>query len=350
MPYYDWGKTLSHSNTAIFLVISSRGFGKTYGMRKTAINSFLKDGSNFVEVVRYKSELADVQNEYFSKLELNNEFPNHVFKVHGNSGYIAEKPKTEDEKPNWKHLCYFVALSGQQKAKKRTFANVRYMIFDEFLISNNTFPGYLRNEYGEFLNLFDSIAREIPGQGTKLKAVLLGNSCNLVNPYFAAFGINKEPSYGYHFYNGKMVLLHYVEPGEYGELKKETTVGKLARNTTAASVMLENKFDDANDSYIGKKPKNAKFDFGMIYRGQQFGIWLDEIESYYYVTPKIPNGTNRPVFSLTTPDNRPNFIILNKSDKRLKSFLNLYYMGIVRYETPALREKFFKALTVFGIR
>lgn len=349
MPFYDWGKTLSYSNCAIFMVISDRGFGKTYGIRKTAINSFLKDGSNFVEVVRYKSELADVQNEYFNKLVLNNEFPGYIFKTNGNSGYIA-KEVPEDEKPDWKHLCYFVALSGQQKAKKRTFVNVRYMIFDEFLLSVGSFPGYLRNEYVEFLNLYDSIAREIPGEGTKLKAILLGNSCNLVNPYFAAFGINKEPSYGYHFYNKKMVLLHYVEPGEYGELKKSTTVGMLAKDTTAANTMLHNKFDDANDSYIAKKPKNAKFDFGMIYRGAKFGIWLDEIESYYYVTNKIPNGTNRPVFALTTSDNRPNFIILNKSDKRLKSFLNLYYLGIVRYETPALREMFFKALTVFGIR
>lgn len=348
MAFYDWGKTLSHSCAAIFMVITSRGFGKTYGIRKTAINSFLKDGSNFVEVVRYKSELGDVQNEYFNKLVLNNEFPGYIFKVHGNSGYIAKEPEGDD-KPQWKHLCYFVALSGQQKAKKRTFANVRYIIFDEFLISN-TFPGYLKNEYSEFLNLYDSVAREIPGEGTKVKAILLGNSCNLVNPYFAAFGITKEPSYGYHYYNDKMVLLHYVEPGEYGKKKRLTTVGRLAKGTAAAAVMVDNTFEDANDSYIGKKPKHAKFDFGMIYQGHSFGIWLDNINSYYYVTSKIPNDNSRPVFSLTTPDNRPNYIILKKSDKRLKTFLDLYYMGIVRYESPMIRENFFKALTVFGIR
>lgn len=348
MGFYEWGKTLSYSCASIIMVISDRGFGKTYGMRKTAIKSFLKDGSNFVEVVRYKNELADVQNEYFDKLILNNEFPNHIFKTQGNSGYIAEKPKN-DEKPKWKHLCYFVALSGQQKAKKRTFVNVRYIIFDEFLVSN-MWPGYLKDEYTEFLNLFDSVAREVPGEGTKVKAILLGNSCNLCNPYFTAFGIQEEMPFGYHFYNKKMVLLHYVEPGEYGEQKKQTTVGRLAQGTAASSVMLSNTFDDADKAFIGKKPKNAKFDFGFIYRGQKYGIWLDAIESLYYVNGKIPNNTQRPIFSLTTPDNKPNYIILKKSDKRLKAFLDLYYMGIIRYENPAIKNGFLKSLSVFGIR
>lgn len=348
MPFYDWGKTLSHSCASIFMVITSRGFGKTYGIRRTAINSYLKDGSTFVEVVRYKNELSDVQNEYFSKLVLNNEFPGYIFKTHGNAGYIAKDP-AEGEKPQWKQLCYFVALSGQQKAKKRTFTNVRYIIFDEFLVSN-TWPGYLRNEYSEFLNLYDSVAREIPGNGTKVKAILLGNSCNIVNPYFTAFGITKEPNYGYHYYNNKMVLLHYAEPGEYGNAKQQTVVGRLARTTTAAAIMLDNKFEDANTRYIAKKPKNAKFDFAFIYRGAKYAIWLDEKESLYYINDKIPNNTLRPIFALTTADNDPNYIILKKADKRLKMFLDLYYMGIVRYETPAIREGFFKALTVFGIR
>lgn len=347
--YYKWGDTLSRSRASIIAVISIRGYGKTYGMRKTAINGFIKHGTRYVEVVRYKAELKDFKAEYFDKFVANNEFPGYMFKVKGNAGYIAKAVEDED-KAEWSEMVYFVPLSQQHKMKTRTFANVKYIIFDEFLIPRHKFPGYLPNEYGELLNLMDTVIREVPGEGTKVKTVLLGNSEGILyNPYFAAWGINGEPDFGYSWHKGKDVLLHYVEPGEYAERKADTLVGRLAEGTSVSNVMSSNTFVDANDDFIERKPKNASFSFGLVYRGRAFGIWLDEIEGYYYVSNKLPKDA-QPVYALTTDDNRINYVMMDRADARLKAFSKLYYYGCIRYEDHSIRSEFTKLLNLLGVR
>lgn len=57
--YYDWEKTLSY-DADVTMVIGARGVGKTFGLRKQCIKDFLRDGSRFVEVTRFKNELSGV--------------------------------------------------------------------------------------------------------------------------------------------------------------------------------------------------------------------------------------------------------------------------------------------------
>ena len=52
--YYDWGTTLSY-DADVTQVVTLRGKGKTYGLRKQFVKDFLKDESRFVEVCRFKT-------------------------------------------------------------------------------------------------------------------------------------------------------------------------------------------------------------------------------------------------------------------------------------------------------
>ena len=52
--YYDYDKISSY-NATFNMIITNRGFGKTYGAKKRAINKFLKKGEQFIYVRRYKS-------------------------------------------------------------------------------------------------------------------------------------------------------------------------------------------------------------------------------------------------------------------------------------------------------
>ena len=62
--FYDWHKTLSF-DADVTMVIGPRGIGKTFGLRYQCIKDFLKDGSRFVEVCRFKAELSGVSDGYF---------------------------------------------------------------------------------------------------------------------------------------------------------------------------------------------------------------------------------------------------------------------------------------------
>lgn len=366
--YYNWQKTFSY-NATLNMVITARGRGKTYGIRKQCVSDYLKNGKRFAEIVRYNKNISETADGYFTKLEHNNEFPDHIFKVIGDKGYIAKKPLeipildketgeelyddegnliTKSEKPKWELLCYFVSLNGQQNAKKKTFVNIGRIIFDEFILEKNSFPGYLPREYKKFVNLIDTLAREVLGETEPVKIYMLSNACDIVNPYFQEYGIYDEPEAGYRWLVKGDVLLHFENDPVYSEEKLQTVAGRLSRGHN--SDMVNNVFSNAGDQYIAKKPKDAKFAYGFVYRGEEFGVWISWREGYYYINDKIPNGTNIDVFSLSTSDNAPNYLMARRNEPRLRKLIDLFYNGLVRYSTPSIREQFFKVTSLFGVR
>ena len=65
--YYDWQTTLS-KDADINIIITSRGRGKTFGLRKQCINDYRRDGSRFVEVTRTKTEMREICEDYFDRV------------------------------------------------------------------------------------------------------------------------------------------------------------------------------------------------------------------------------------------------------------------------------------------
>ena len=101
--YYDWHTTLSY-DADITMVIGPRGVGKTFGLRKQCIEDFQKRGSRFVEVVRYKNELASVSDGYFNRLQ--DYFDGYIFKTNAQYGFIAKEPtRNEDDEYEYKPDC-----------------------------------------------------------------------------------------------------------------------------------------------------------------------------------------------------------------------------------------------------
>lgn len=355
--YYDWNKTLSY-NAQINMIISMRGYGKTYGCRKHAISDFIKGKGKFIEIVRYKDLLkgeSAIQYGYFDKLILNNEFPDWLFKVNGTNAYMALKPSNEKEKPKWLHCGCFVALSAMQQAKQRTFADVKNVIFDEFIIDKRTGHRYLSGEFNLFANLIDSIAREEvstdgEAMGTKVHVYLLGNACDLTNPYFVRWGINQQPKEGYSWYSGKLVLLHYAKDASYQAGKKNTLVGKLVAGTSEESVIVDNDFKIADSYNIKKKSAKALFQYGIVYMSQTFGVWMDINAGYIYITKKIPEGSGKPIMALTREDNTANYIQVRRGEKALKMLMDMYYSDVLMFENAGLRDRFLDAMSMFGIR
>lgn len=348
MAYYDWHRTLSFD--AMFnIVLTARGRGKTYGLRKQCIKDFIKSGAKFVELCRFKTELKLVVSGYFDRVGGNPDFENYMFKTEGPAGFIAEKVE-EGEKPKWRQICYFCALSDQQQLKKRTFESVKRVIFDEAILERrDRFHSYLPREYDVLVNMIDTIARQIPGQETSVRVYLLGNACDLINPYFQAFGIDKEPSFGFHWYKKKLCLLHYEDPAEYAEQKiTQTLVGRLVEGTAEADVIASNRFADGSENFISRKSKNAKFEYGITYQSKSYGIWYDYNAGMVYVTSTVPADA-KVIFALTTEDNRINYLMASRTTPVLRRLADLYRAGIVRFQTPAVREQFNNILRLLGV-
>lgn len=356
--YYDWHKTLSY-NADVTMVIGARGIGKTYGLRKQCVLDYLKHGWRFVEIVRFKKELSKVSDGYFSKLSHDKAFKKYVFRTDARYMYIAvnvEGDKDEQGKPlktQWQVCGYFAALTDAQIEKKRTYDNVRRLIFDEAVLErSDRYHRYLPNEFATLANLVDTASRERADQkGLQPRLYLLGNACDISNPYFARYRVGTDLQYGYRWYDNKSFLLHYVRDDEYAKEKMAGTVaGRMLSMSSDASVASLNEFQTVSTEFVYPKPKRAKFSFGIVLNGKRYGIWNDLSEGYVHVTDSIPNGMDSKTFTLTMADSRTNYMMATRLSKVMQSFQQYYWAGIVFYESVQVKADFQEVLNLLGVR
>ena len=142
--FYDYSKLISY-NSLISFILGERGVGKTYGAIKMVISDFLKHGKQFVYLRRYSTELETSVPKFFDAIIENGEFPDHEFKIKKNkrlSTFLIDG----------KVAGYAVPLSTSIILKSTSFASVRTIIFDEFIIDRGTYH-YLTSECEKFLDL-----------------------------------------------------------------------------------------------------------------------------------------------------------------------------------------------------
>lgn len=350
--FYDWHKTMSYQTGTqgeITFVLGAKGIGKTFGLRKICVERFIKHGELFCEICRTNAERDEVMPGYFDKLQSAGFFKEYVFKVEKACGYIARQP-LDDETPEWDLICYFVSLTNFQREKKRTFMFPRRFIFDEAVIDvKDKHHRYLHDEFFILANLLDSISRQQPGDDTRYNVFLLANAVDMTCPHLRYLGINKIPKFGYTFYKGKTVLLHYVEPWDAEERKTQTLVGRMLQGHEESAVIFDNEFEDRTGNEIMRKTPNAQYKFAFKWGRMTFAIWIDEKRGLWFVTSKVPKGSGN-VYTLTKRDSSVNYQIVQKADPLARLVSEVFYIGGLRYESASLREAFFEVLAFLGIR
>lgn len=350
--YYDWEKTLSYqtgTNGEICLVIGAKGIGKTFGLRKRCVEWFIKKGELFCEICRTNEEMKAVEQGYFDKLQAAGLFNDYMFKVEKHCGFIALKP-AENEKPIYKLICYFVALTNFQREKKRTYVCPKRFIFDEAIIDTlDKYHRYLKNEFLILAQILDSISRQQPNTDYQYYVYMIGNAVCLTAPYFRHFNINKIPNFGYHWYKNKTVLLHYVEPWDAEERKAYTLVGRMLAGNEESATVFDNEFRDNTGNEIAAKSATAKYAFAIKWDKATFAIWVDRKNSIWYVCEKLPKDATN-IYTLAKKDSSVNYITLAKTSDLLKIIPEMYRIGALRYESTHLREMFFEVLSFIGIK
>jgi len=337
------------------MVIGARGYGKTYGLRKQFIKDAMK-GFRFVEIVRHKTQLKGddaIQHGYFDKLSQDEEFAGKILlKTQGVRAYMADIPD-EGKKPEWRVIGYFVAITEAQALKTRTFSNVKRILLDEAVLErDNPYKRYIPNEFQKVASIIDTVSRErADDDSLKPTLYLLGNAVDITNPYFAHFGITKEPKEGYSWHCNKTVLLHYIQDAAYSSAKLSGTVaGRMLAGSSSAVENVDNRFRTVDSGVIARKTPNSKLQFIVAYSGRRYGVWLDLKEGYYYITGKEQERADVQTFALENSDMRPNYIMIQAVRKQLQGLADLYYLGIIKYDNEQTMQAFLKILTTLGVR
>lgn len=317
--WYDVGRTLTY-NCLFNFVIGNRSCGKSYGLKKHAIKQFLKKGHQFVYLRRYQSELDETAETYFDDVLQNGEFPDIKMEYSGGvytiNGIVAG---------------YAMALTKAKDYKSIAFPLVYLIIYEEFLIEDTQYSGYLKNEVKQFLGYYMSIDRY---RGCVV--FFLANNVSMVNPYTLYFNLSMP--YGSNFVRKGDVLLQLVNDEGFIEERKQTRFGKLIAGTDFEQYAIENKPLLDNKTFVMKKTEKAQYMFTFKFKGEFFGVWVDYAAGKMFVSNNVDESC-KIVYSLTVDDHEPNTLLLRQLHKSsvFKQFIENYKLGNVYFESVKIK-------------
>lgn len=363
LKYYPWRDTFTY-DADITMVIGMRDVGKTFGLREQFLRDFINNSERFVAVSRNKGRIPKLANGFFDSVVAKTQDPRlrawaddykPIFNMklsRMTMGHKTKKGKICDVQD----IGYFVPLSRKQDAKEETFVNTRRFVLDEAIIEpdERQFSHYQLDEWGKLASIVDSCSRERPDdERHKPNIYLLANACDLINPWFQKLGISEIPEYGKHWYRDKTFLLDYVDAsrysGEYADSKMNGTVsGRMLRDQKDGRMAAANEFKVSTE-FVAERPRSAHYDSGYIYRGKVYGLWIDYKSGLGYVCGKWVRGAG-PMYALTTEDNRINYFTAKEATKALRMVIDLYGVGLLRFENVGVQAQFLQIFRDFGLR
>lgn len=320
--YYNYNKILSY-NALLNILIGERGVGKTFGAVKFVTSQFIKKKEQFAYIRRYKSDLKEGVETFFTSVNKKEIFKNHNLSAKHNKFYCDGD------------VCgYAMTLSTAQDLKSSNYDDVTTIIFDEFIIDEGQKKHYLQNEVETFLNLVETIARM-----RKVRIFLLGNAGNIVtNPYFLYFDLSLPFNNDIKTFKDGLILLQYMKNEEYRKAKSETPLGRLVAGTSFEKYAIQNQDTHLNKNFIDHKQATSKFSFAFIYNDETFGVWFDYILGKVFVSKDFMKDTPY-MFATTLKDHTENTLFLSSAKKYncWKQFIENYQLGNVRFENQKIK-------------
>lgn len=329
LPYYNFDRLYSY-NAMYHFVCGSRGIGKTFGTKKKAIRDFIREGSQFIYLRRYKSELG-AKVTFFT--DVAHEFPEWSFRINGNRAEGILKSDAKKKGARWATMGYFVALSNSQSQKSMAFPMVRTIIFDEFIIEKGALH-YLANESRVFNDFYETVDR----WQDKTKVFFLANSVSIMNPYFLHYGIHPDQVGEWATFGDGFIVCHFVNSAEFSTAAYTTKFGKFIQGTEYGDFALGNEFADANDRLLGFKTARARYLYTLETAQGTFSVWVDWALPTYFIQQKRPKGETLYTMIPENMDEGKHLMLYN--DKLMQYLRAAFKGGAMYFDSPSSRNAF----------
>lgn len=328
--FYNYDKLFSYSDAIYYFVLGERGVGKSYGAIVKAIKNYLKDGSQFVYLRRYKTELDTAVPKFFDALIENDEFPDLELKV-------KKSDKMSKFIINGEVAGYAVALSTANILKSTSFAKVSLIIFDEFIIDKGAYH-YLKNECEQTLDITETI-----GRLRDIKVLFLGNSISKSNPYFNYFDLTLPYDSEFKTFKDGLIVVNYIKNEEYRKVKKASKFGRLIAGTDYAKYAIDNEFLRDNNAFIEKRKEDAiNWNVVTIY-GHKYGVWIGKKTHRIYVESNF-NPSNKLVYSTDEYSHSEDALLISAKRDWFRVVIENYKIGNVRFENQRCKDDCMKIL------
>lgn len=302
--YYNKNELLSFNKLFNF-VTGARGIGKTYQFKTWAINDFIRTGSTCWWIMRYATEIDSIVKDGRFFADVIDRYPDHVFRIDGNVGYIAEGQDTKGA--DWKPFITFKALS-ESAIKAISDPACNKIVYDEFI----PLPGirYLKNEVERFLELYFTISR-----GRDLRAFFLANNVTSASPYYTYLKI--KPSQNEFTINGD-ICIQNARTEAFKQSMRDTRFGRLVAGTHYADYAIENESFADSEAFVMPMPQHHNLIFTIK---TEYGLFNGYMCSPACLYLKKTNDQSKYVFV---------FDSALHDDKTLLDFRGKYVIDIIR--------------------
>lgn len=321
--YYDYDKLMSYNGMLNF-VVAERGVGKTYGAKKLAIKRFLRDGSQFIYVRRYNTELETSVNTFFDQLVSNNEFEGHKFKV-------VKKNKMTKFYCDGHECGYAISLSTANILKSTSFPYVKLIIFDEFMLDVGSYH-YLRSEVTQFLELWETVARlrDVP-------VIFLGNAVSTSCPYFSYFDIEIPYNSEFKTFKDGLIVFNYCKNEAYRAAKKDSKFGRIVEGTAYGDYAIDNKWLRDSGCFIKKKTGDCRMWSAVVINGKYYGVWRDWKTGEVYVSEDY-DPQHPCVFAFNTSDHNERTVLQARRSPWFAILIKSYRAALLYFESQKIKQ------------
>ena len=308
--YLNRNKILSYNAHLNFIVLK-RGFGKTWTFKDLAIGENIVSGLKSVWVRRYKPELKKAKTEFLG--DIADHYPDHTFKINGNTLYIDKKPAIE-----------FMTLTEAQDVKSSTFQQYKYLIFDEFIIE-----GKAKYYIGEECTVFSSLMSTFLRDSKERKIFMLGNKVSSVTPYTIYFSL---PNFdGIKYLNDRSILVYAKDnDNEVEDNYIDTPLEKILRGTPYYDYALCNTSLNDNNDFVEKRPSNLKVITVININGTNVGMFFHTEKSRIYFDIHC-DATIKAKYTLNNNNLAESYMLLSKTSSMYKMLKDYYYNGRVYF-------------------
>lgn len=340
--YYDGTKLLSKKDLSgrkpeVYICTTNRTGGKSTYFGRLNVNKFLKTGSKFGLIYRFKYEVDNVSDKFFKDIK-NLFFPGHTMTDKSmNNGIYHELFLDEIS------CGYAFALTSSEQIKKNShlFSDIDRLLFDEFQSETNH---YASDEVGRLLSIHTSIARGNHEQVRYVPLYMLSNTVSIINPYFCAMGISERLQTDTKFLKGDGFVLEqgYIESA--AKAQRESGFNRAFSSNKYVAYASENVYLNDNMSFVEKPDGVGKYLATLKYKGKSYAIREYGKEGIIYCDDHA-DETYRLKISVTTEDHAVNYVMLKRNDFFLNSLRFFFEKGCFRFKDLRCKEAVLKALS-----
>lgn len=308
-----------------------RSIGKTYGTYYYFIKDCIENHTEFVTLCRTQDE----KKNGFLQKAVSKVVQREYAKYEEDFKYTNDNMLLGDRIIGW---C--IALSEYVKIKKNAYPNIHWLLFDEYVIEENSGSRYVTgwSEPDLFLSIYHTIDRE----EDRVKCFCMANNISAYNPYHLHKAFRIPYTEVGQIWKSKNVLFENAPASvELQEEKSDCKFLEMIKDTTYGEMAVGGKYIYDSDELV--EPVNLSDCsplFTLYYQGARYGVWRHISNTKIYISNKF-NPTYPTKIAVTLDDMTNDTVLANRlTNGKLQYFSIRFKMGYVRFINMELKKRF----------